>query len=164
MPSFNSKLWRHEVGRQLVGGDKFRINYTSITMHCCAYNHWSINAGLLMSICIQLMWTGLGLPGLWRLDWLSCPEGVWLHGSDHSVRQRGGPSGSPGWRHQQAPCAGAGASHIPRGLLGQPCEAETAHSAHQNQTKPRPHFSHYFQILKHDKQFLISGTTGSREK
>lgn len=132
-----------------MGGDKLsRINYISITMHCWCLHHWSINVGLLVLICIQLMWTGPGLPGLWRSDWLSCPEGVWLHGSGHSVQQHGGQSGSLGWHHQQGPCAVTGASHIPRGPPVQPCEVETAHSVHQNKTKPSPHFRHYFQVLK----------------
>lgn len=138
LPLLNSKLWRREVGRQRVGGGAFRTNYTSVTARlACTLMGRCGPAG---SACVHLTRAGPALPGLWRSGWLSCPGEAWLHGSGHSGRQRGGPSSSPRWRHQRAPCAGAGASHIPRGPPVQPCEVETAHSAQHNQT--RPHFSH----------------------
>lgn len=71
---------------------------------------------------------GTGLPGHGRWGWLSCPAGVWWHGSGRSERPRAEQSGSPESRHPQEPCAAAGASHIPRGPPGLPCGVGRAHS------------------------------------
>lgn len=85
------KAWSRQA---TCGGDKFRINCISVTMHCCCLQPLINQCGFAGVNLCSFNVTGPGLPGLWRSGWLSCPEEVWLHGSGHSVRQRG-PSSSP---------------------------------------------------------------------
>lgn len=139
---FNSKLWRHEVGRQLVGGDKFRINCISVTMHCCCLQPLINQCGFVVSICVHLTGIGPGFTRALAFGWSPLVQKKFGYTcSGHSVRQREGRQvvQSDVINNRRLVLEQVlHAFHV--GLPAQPCEVETDHSAHQ--TKPGPCFSH----------------------